>query len=92
MAVAFARIITCEEDIEAGDFDEIHTGSKNVAGGIGSEFDAIVSVGGVEADGLDPWKGIVEVLLVEELVDVTVGSRSGGACDMCVLHADGVLH
>ena len=89
MPVVLARVVACEEDVQARDFDQVHACSEDVAGGVGREADPVVGVGGVEGDGVDEGEGGEDVGFVVELVDVAVGAGGG---DVGVLHADAVLH
>lgn len=53
MAVVFAGVVTCEEDLEPGDFDEEHGGSEDMAGGVGGYADGGDGVRGVVVDCFD---------------------------------------
>lgn len=57
MAIVFAGEVAGEEDFEAGDLDEVHCGTQDVASGVRSEADGGDGVGGVVVDGFDLVEG-----------------------------------
>ena len=47
MAVVLARVVSCEENLQAGYVDKKHCSAKDVPGRVGSDADGRDGVGGV---------------------------------------------
>lgn len=62
MSILLSRVVACEEDFQASDFDEEHGSSKNVACRVWCDSDGGDGVGGIVVDSLYLRKG-VEVIL-----------------------------
>ena len=75
--VVLAAIVAGEEDVEAGDFDEVHTCAQDVAGRVWRDADAVMSVCRIEGDGLDLRESGEDVVFVEELVDAAAVVGTG---------------
>ena len=57
MSVFLARIVAGEQDLEACDLDQEHSGAKDVAGWVWCYADGGDCVGGVVVDGFNHGKG-----------------------------------
>jgi len=75
VAVVFARIVAREEDLEAGDLDQEHGGSKDVACRIGGYADGGDGVGGVVVYCFDLGEGGEVVGFGVELYSLLGGGR-----------------
>ena len=84
MPVLFSGVVTCEEDVQAGNVDEEHGCAEDVAGRIGRYADARDGVRCVKIDRLDLREGVEVVLFVVEDIALV---RSGGG----IGHPDGIL-
>ncbi len=75
VAVVFARVVACEEDLEAGDLDQEHGRSEHVAGGVGGYADGGDGVGGVVVYCFDLGEGGEVVGFGVELYSLLGGGR-----------------
>lgn len=83
MPVVFARVVAGEHDFEAGDLDEEHGTTEDMASVIGCDGDTSMGEGGVVVDGLNARVGGKMVRFGVE----SFGSVVDVAAGICILSA-----